>query len=326
MVLARALIVPQNGDSSVLEVREVEVRPPSPGEVQVEVAAVGVNFIDVYQRQGVYPVPTPFVSGSEGAGTVVAAGEGVQGLAAGDRVAWGEGLGAGATVVNRQAERLVPVPDGVDLDVAAAAMLQGMTAHYLVNATYAVGPGTTALVHAAAGGVGQLLVQMIKAKGGRVIATAGSEAKLAIARGLGADAAIDYTDTDDLAAEVRKANGDKGVDVAYDGVGQATFDASLASLRMRGMMVLFGASSGQVPPFAIQRLNAGGSLFLTRPTLGHYVASRMELLERGTSVLGDIASGTLKVEIGGRYPLEEAATAYDDLEARRTTGKLLLIP
>jgi len=326
MVLARALIVPQNGDSSVLEVREVEVPPPSPGEVQVEVAAVGVNFIDVYQRQGVYPVPTPFVSGSEGAGTVVAAGEGVQGLGVGDRVAWAEGLGAGATVVNRPAERLVPVPDGVELDVAAAAMLQGMTAHYLVNATYAVGPGTTALVHAAAGGVGQLLVQMIKAKGGRVIATAGSEAKLGIARGLGADAAINYTDTEDLAAEVRKANGDKGVDVAYDGVGQATFDASLASLRIRGMMVLFGASSGQVPPFAIQRLNAGGSLFLTRPTLGHYVASRMELLERGTSVLGDIASGTLRVEIGGRYPLEDAATAYDDLEARRTTGKLLLIP
>ncbi len=323
---ARALVVPQNGDSSVLEVREVEVSPPGPGEVQVEVAAVGVNFIDVYQRQGVYPIPTPFVSGSEGAGTVVAVGEDVDGVTVGDRVGWGEGVGAAATVVNRKAERVVPIPDGVDLDIAAAAMLQGMTAHYLVNSTYAVSEGTQTLVHAAAGGVGQLLVQLIKAKGGRVIATAGSEDKLAIARALGADATINYREADDLAAEVRKANGDNGVHVVYDGVGKSTFDASLASLRFRGMMVLFGAASGQVPPFEIQRLNSGGSLFLTRPTLGHYVATRAELLERGTAVLGDIASGALKVEIGGRYPLEDAAAAYDDLEARRTTGKLLLIP
>ena len=323
---ARALVVPHTGDSSVLEVRDVEVAPPGDGEVQVEVAAVGVNFIDVYQRQGVYPLSTPFVSCSEGAGTVTAIGAGVTDVAVGDRVAWGSGLGAGGSVVNRAADSLVPVPDGVELDVAAAAMLQGMTAHYLVNATYAVVPGTAALVHAAAGGVGQLLVQMVKAKGGRVVATAGSPDKLEIARRLGADAVINYRDADDLAGEVREANGGNGVDVAYDGVGKATFDASLSSLRPRGMLVLFGGASGQVPPFDIQRLNREGSLFLTRPTLGHYVATREELLERGTSVLGDIAAGSLKVDVGGRSPLERAAAAYDDLEGRRTTGKLLLIP
>lgn len=266
------------------------------------------------------------MSCSEGAGTVRAVGPEVTELAVGDRVAWGQGLGAAAQVVNRDVESLVPVPEGVELDVAAAAMLQGMTAHYLVNSTYAVGPGTVALVHAAAGGVGQLLVQLVKAKGGRVIATAGSAAKLDIATALGADATINYAETDDLAAQVRKANGDKGVDVVYDGVGRSTFDASLASLRPRGLMVLFGGASGQVPPFDLQRLNTGGSLFVTRPTLASYVATRAELLERGTSVLGDIAAGRLAIDVGGRYPLAEAARAYDDLEARRTTGKLLLVP
>jgi NADPH:quinone reductase len=247
-------------------------------------------------------------------------------FAVGDRVAWAQGLGAAATRVNRGVETLVPVPDALDLDVAAAAMLQGMTAHYLVNSTHAVRPGTVALVHAAAGGVGQLLVQMVTAKGGEVIATAGSAEKLEIARHLGARATVDYHRSTDLAAEVREANGGRGVDVVYDGVGKATFDASLASLRPRGMMVLFGGASGQVPPFDVQRLNAGGSLFLTRPTLGHYLSSREELLERGLSVLGDLASGALTLEIGGRFALENAARAYDDLEARRTTGKLLLIP
>jgi NADPH2:quinone reductase len=328
---ARALLVPRPGDSSVLEVQQVEVADPGPGEVAVEVAAVGVNFIDVYQRQGVYPMQTPFISCSEGAGTVVAVGAGVGGpdaggFAIGDRVAWGQGLGAAASRVNRPVETLVPVPTGLDLEVAAAAMLQGMTAHYLVNSTYAVQPGTVALVHAAAGGVGQLLVQLVTAKGGEVIATAGSADKLEIARRLGARATIDYHRSTDLAAEVREANGGRGVDVVYDGVGKATFDASLASLRPRGMMVLFGGASGQVPPFDVQRLNSGGSLFLTRPTLGNYLANRDELLERGTAVLGDLASGALTLEIGGRFPLENAAQAYDDLEARRTTGKLLLIP
>ncbi len=202
---ARALVVPRNGDSSVLEVQDTEVRPPREGEVQVAVAAVGVNFIDVYQRQGVYPLPTPVVSGSEGAGTVTAVGPGVGELAVGDRVAWGQGLGAAAEVVNRDVASLVPVPDGVDLDVAAAAMLQGMTAHYLVNSTYAVGEGTVALVHAAAGGVGQLLVQMVKTKGGHVVATAGSADKLAIAKALGADHLINYSNVDDL--EGRRTTG-----------------------------------------------------------------------------------------------------------------------
>jgi NADPH2:quinone reductase len=319
-------MVPRNGDSSVLEVQDVEVPAPGPGEAQVEVAAVGVNFIDVYQREGVYTIPTPFLSCSEGAGTVTALGPGVDGLAVGDRVAWGQGLGSAATMVNRAVDGLVPVPDGLDLDVAAAAMLQGMTAHYLVTSTYAVAPGTVALVHAAAGGVGQLLVQMITARGGRVVATAGSAEKLEIAQRLGAAALIDYSQAGDLAAAVLEANGGSGVDVVYDGVGKATFDASLASLRPRGLMVLFGAASGQVPPFDIQRLNSGGSLFLTRPTLGHYVATRDELLERAGSVLGELAEGRLHLEIGGRYPLGEAARAYDDLEGRRTTGKLLLIP
>ena len=322
----RALLVPRLGDSSVLEVTEWAVPPPGPGEAQVEVSAVGVNFIDVYQREGVYKVPLPFVSCSEGAGTVLAVGPDVREVAVGDRVAWGQGLGSAGQVVNRRAADLVPVPEAVDLEVAAAAMLQGMTAHYLVNSTYAVQPGTVALVHAAAGGVGQLLVQMVTAKGGRVIATAGSPEKLEIARSLGADSLINYREAEDLAAEVRRANGDKGVDVVYDGVGRSTFEASLASLRPRGMMVLFGAASGQVPPFDPQRLNPAGSLFLTRPSLGHHVATRAELVERGTSVLDDIAAGRLHVEIGGRYPLTDAAAAYDDLEARRTTGKLILIP
>lgn len=326
MPTTRALVVPRTGDSSVYEVRELDVAPPGAGEVQVEVAAVGVNFIDVYQREGVYPMETPFVSCSEGSGTVTAVGEGVGDVAVGDRVAWAEGLGSAAGTVNRRAEWLVPVPDGVELDVAAAAMLQGMTAHYLVNSTYAVRPGDVALVHAAAGGVGQLLVQMVTAKGGQVVATAGSPEKLEIARGLGAKAAINYRESGDLAAEVRKANDGKGVDVAYDGVGKSTFDASLGSLRPRGMLVLFGGASGQVPPFDLQRLNRGGSLFVTRPTLAHYTATREEVLERGQSVLGDIAAGRLKVEVGGRYPLQDAARAYDDLEGRRTTGKLLLLP
>jgi NADPH:quinone reductase len=321
-----ALVVTATGGPDVLAVEDRVAGTPGPDELLVEVAAAGVNFIDVYQREGVYPITTPFVSCSEGAGTVTAVSPEVTDFSAGDRVAWGQGLGSAGTVVNRSTGDLVPVPDGLDLDVAAAAMLQGMTAHYLVNSTYAVGPGTVALVHAAAGGVGQLLVQMVTAKGGRVIATAGSPDKLEIARGLGATAVIDYSQSDDLAAAVREANGGSGVDVAYDGVGKATFDASLASLRPRGMMVLFGAASGQVPPFDIQRLNQGGSLFLTRPTLGHYIATREELLERAGSVLGDLAAGRLHLEIGGRYPISDAARAYDDLEARRTTGKLLLVP
>lgn len=326
MTTTRALTVPRHGDASVLEVREQDLTDPGPGEVQVELAAVGVNFIDVYQREGIYPVPTPFVLGSEGAGTVAAVGDGVADVAVGDRVAWGQRLGTGASVVNLPAELAVPVPAGVELEVAAASMLQGMTAHYLVTSTYAVQPGDVALVHAAAGGVGQLLVQMVTARGGRVVGTAGSPEKVAKARALGAETVIDYTEVDDLAAAVKEANGGQGVDVVYDGVGRSTFDASLSSLRPRGMMVLFGAASGPVPALDPQRLNQGGSLFLTRPSLGHYIATREELVERSGAVLQGVADGSLKIEIGGRFPLDRAAAAYDALESRRTTGKLLLVP
>ena len=325
MTQATSVIVTAPGDRSVLEVRTTEVSDPAEGEVQIEVAASGVNFIDVYKRQGVYPVPTPFVLGEEGAGTVTGVGPGVSDVAVGDRVAWCQSSGSESTVVNKPTSAVVPVPEGLDLEVAAAAMLQGLTAHYLVNSTYAVKPGDVALVHAAAGGVGQLLVQMVTAKGATVVATAGTDEKCRIASGLGAQHVVNYSEADDLAAEVRAAAG-RGVDVVYDGVGRSTFDASLASLRPRGMMVLFGGASGQVPPFDIQRLNSGGSLFLTRPTLAHYVADRAEYAWRADEVLRSIASGSLKVEIGGRYPLREAAAAYEALEGRRTTGKLILVP
>ncbi|HET7397093.1 MAG TPA: quinone oxidoreductase [Intrasporangium sp.] len=325
MTTATSVVVTRPGDRDVLETRSAELGPPAPGEVQVEVAAAGVNFIDVYQRQGVYPIPTPFVLGQEGAGTVVAVGPDVDGYAAGDRVAWCQSLGSEATVVNKPGSALVRVPDGLDLEVAAAAMLQGLTAHYLVTSTYAVKQGDVALVHAAAGGVGQLLVQMVTARGGSVVATAGSDEKCEIARSLGATAAINYSEVPDLAAAVRAAAG-RGVDVAYDGVGRSTFEASLASLRPRGLMVLFGGASGQVPPFDIQRLNQLGSLFLTRPSIGAYIATREEYEWRASEVLGALADGSLHLEIGGRYPLTEAAAAYEALEGRRTTGKLILVP
>ena len=325
---ARSLVVPRAGGSDVLTVAEREVAPPGPGEVRVQVAAAGVNFIEIYQRSGVYPVPTPFVLGAEGAGTVESVGPGVD-LAPGDRVAWTQGPGSAAAYVTLAADRVVPVPDGVDLDVAAAVMLQGITAHYLVTSTYPVQEGDSVLAHAVAGGVGQLLVQMVKARGATLIGTAGSPEKVAIGRELGADDVIDYSalsDMGELPGLVRQRTGGRGVDVVYDGVGKSTFDASLASLRPRGMLVLFGGASGQVPPFDLQRLNTGGSLYVTRPTMGSYLATRDELVWRASEVLGAVADGSLRVSIGGRYPLEQAALAYDALAARRTTGKLLLVP
>jgi NADPH2:quinone reductase len=322
---ARALLVTRNGGPEVLEVRPREVPEPGPGELVVDVAASGVNFIDVYRRQGVYPAPTPFVLGGEGAGPVRAVGAQVDGFEVGDVVASASAQGSHASVAVFPAAQTVKVPSGLDPELAAAAMLQGMTAHYLVNSTYAVQPGDWTLVHAAAGGVGQLLVQMIKAKDARVVATVGSADKEQIARSRGADAVLRYDEVDDLAAAVRDAS-EGGVHVAYDGVGKATFEASLASLRVRGMMALFGGASGQVPPFDLQRLNSGGSLFVTRPTLGHYVRDRDELAWRAGDVLGGLADGSLEIEIGGRYALEDAPRAYEELEGRRTTGKLLLIP
>ncbi|HEU4676039.1 MAG TPA: quinone oxidoreductase [Motilibacteraceae bacterium] len=323
MTSVRAVLVESNGGPEVLAVRDVEAPTPGTGQLLVQVAAAGVNYMDTYQREGVYQVPTPFVLGSEGAGRVLAVGEGVQDVAVGDRVAWSQAQGSYAEQVLVPAEKAVPVPDGVGDDVAAAVLLQGLTAHYLVTSTYAMSEGDPVLVHAAAGGVGLLLVQLAKARGARVLATVGSEEKAVLAREAGADEVLGY---DGFAGRVRELTGGQGVAVVYDGVGRDTFDGSLAALRRRGLLVLFGAASGQVPPLELQRLNTGGSLFVTRPTLGDYVATREELLWRAGELFGAVASGQLDVRIGGRYPLAEAARAHRDLEGRRTTGKLLLTP
>lgn len=322
----RAVVIEKTGGPEVLQVKEVDAPQPGPGQVLVDVAAAGVNFIDAYQRTGIYPMDLPFVAGSEGAGTVSAVGPEVSDLAVGDRVAWAMVNGAGyAEQVVVPAERAVAVPDGVDLETAAAAMLQGMTAQYLCESTHPAHAGETALVHAAAGGVGLLLTQMLAAKGVRVIGTTSTEEKAALAREAGAAEVIRYTEAD-IVAEVRRITDGRGVDVVYDGVGRSTFDAGLDCLVPRGIMVLFGASSGPVPPLDPQVLNRKGSLFLTRPTLGHYIATREELVERADAVLGQVAAGKLDVRIGGRYALDEAGRAHEDLEGRRTTGKLLLVP
>jgi NADPH:quinone reductase len=321
----RAVVVRTSGGPDVLEVQTPPVPHPGPAQLLVEVAASGVNFIDVYRREGVYPTPTPFVLGSECAGRVLAVGADVTGFAPGDVVATAAGSGTHATATLIDAAQAVPVPAAVSPEQAAAAMLQGMTAHYLVNSTYQLKAGDEVLVHAAAGGAGHLIVQLAKAKGAHVIGTVGSAEKEKAAHAAGADVVIRYDEVSDLADQVRAAS-DGGVHVVYDGVGQATFDASLASLRRRGMLVLFGAASGQVPPLDIQRLNSGGSLFLTRPTLAHYTATRDELLWRAAEVLNAIGDETVHVTIGGRYPLERVADAYRDLESRKTIGKLLIVP
>jgi NADPH2:quinone reductase len=321
----RAVIVNTTGGPEVLQVEELPTPEPGPDEVRVDVAACGVNFVDIYHRTGQYPSTTPFAIGSEGAGTVSAVGAEVAGIAIGETVAWAQQPGAGyAEQVVVPAERVVRVPDGVDAERAAAVMLQGMTAHYLCESTYPVQAGQDVLVYPAAGGVGLLLIQMIHAKGGRVIGATSTAEKAELARAAGAAEAIRYDD--DIADEVRRFTDGRGVDVAYDGVGRATFDATLDSLRPRGMLVLFGASSGQVPPFDPQVLNQRGSLYMTRPSLGAYLASRAELLERATAVLTAVASGRLQVRIWGRYGLEDAAQAHIDLESRATTGKLILVP
>jgi NADPH:quinone reductase len=321
----RALVVTEHGGPEVLQVQRRPRPEPGAGEVVIDVAAAGVNFTEIYQREGVYPIPTPFVLGSECAGTVAALGSGVTGLAVGDLVATADASAAMAEAAVAEAAKVIRVPSEVPAEMAAAVMLQGMTAHYLVNSTYRVEDGDHVLVHAAAGGVGQLLVQLCVAKGAHVVATAGTAQKAAIARDLGAEEVIRYDDVDDLGAAVRAASSG-GVHVAYDGVGRATFDASMAALRVRGTLVLFGAASGPVPPFDPQRLNAGGSLFLTRPTLKHFTATREELEWRAGTILDAVAAGTLRVTIGGRYPLADAAQAYTDLNGRETTGKVLIVP
>jgi NADPH:quinone reductase len=322
----RAIVIDKQGGPEVLSLAERPDPEAAPGQVIVKVAAAGVNFIDIYQRTGVYPVPVPFVPGGEGAGTVVAVGPGVGGLSAGDVVAWAGSGGTYAELAAVPASVALRVPGGIDAKVAAAATLQGLTAHYLCRSTFSVSAGTVAGVHAAAGGVGLLLTQMIKRLGGTVVATTSGGPdgqKAALARGAGADHVVGY---DEFAATARAVTGGRGVDVVYDGVGAATFDDSLKALRPRGMMVLFGASSGQVPPVDPQRLNSGGSLFLTRPTLGNYMADADELAWRAGELFGWIATGELDVRIGGEYPLADAARAQEDLAGRRTTGKLILVP
>jgi NADPH2:quinone reductase len=322
----RAVQITENGGPEVLQSAELPDPGSGPGELLVEVTAAGVNYIDTYQRQGIYKLELPIVLGMEGAGRVRAVGEGVTEFAPGDRVAWADTQGSYAELVAVPAQKAVAVPDEVPDDVAVGALLQGMTAHFLVNDTYHLQRGEDALVHAAAGGVGLLLTQLAAARGARVIATVSTAEKEELARAAGAAEVIRYTEVDDLAAEVRRLTDGAGVAVAYDGVGRTTFDASLASLRLRGMLVLFGASSGPVPPVDPQRLNAAGSTYLTRPKLFDYVHTREELTARAAAVYAAVAEGTLDVRIGQRYPLADARTAHDDLQGRRTTGKLLLLP
>jgi len=323
--MSQAIVVQKHGGSEVLRLEEHDPGEPGPGSVRVRVSAIGVNFIDVYMRTGLYPRPTPFVVGLEGAGVVEATGPATEDLAQGDRVAWSAVPGSYAEVLIAPAERLVSVPEGISDEVAAAAMLQGMTAHYLVDGVRETSPGDTALVHAAAGGVGLLLIQLLKAAQVRVMGTCSTAAKEVLARRAGADEVVRYTERDFASAAREWTNG-RGVDVVYDSVGKTTFEASMKSLRPRGLLCLYGQSSGVVPPFDLNRLNAMGSLFVTRPSLAHYTADRAELEERAGAVLGAIAANDLEVRIGAKFPLERAGEAHDALEGRHTTGKVLLLP
>ena len=322
----RAIRVEQTGGPEVMKYLDVDDPTPGEDELLVEVAAAGVNYIDTYHRSGQYPQQTPFGLGVEGTGPVRAVSDGASGFSVGDRVAWFDVSGSYAELVVVPAARAVRVPDEISDEQAVGALLQGMTAHFLVTTTFPVARGDVVLVHAAAGGVGLLLTQLAIERGGQVIGTVSTEEKARLARDAGATEVIRYDQVDDLAAEVRSLTGGAGVAVVYDGVGKTTFDASLASLRRRGMLVLYGASSGPVPPFDPQRLNSGGSLYLTRPSLFHYAATRKELDYHSGEVYAAVADGTLDVRIGQRYPLADAARAHEDLQARRTTGKLLLIP
>ncbi len=308
-----------------MELVELPVPQPKPNEAVVKLAASGVNFIDVYFREGRYKAPLPFVLGQEGAGVVTAVGAEAKQVKLGDLVAWTGLLGSYAEYAAVPAERLVPIPHSVSEQQAAAAMLQGMTAHYLSHDTYPLKKGETALIHAAAGGVGLLLVQMAHNIGARVIATVSTEEKAKLARGAGADEVILYTQAD-FEAETKRLTGGKGVDVVYDSVGKTTFEKGLTVLRPRGTMVLFGGSSGAVPPFDLVALSQKGSLYVTRPTLAHYTATREELVARSSAVFSMITAGKLKLRIEHVYPLAEAQRAHRDLEGRKTTGKLLLIP
>jgi NADPH:quinone reductase len=322
----KAIRVNENGGPEVLSYEDVEILEPGPGQARVRLAASGVNFIDTYQRTGTYPMDLPFTLGQEGAGEIEAVGEGVEEVSPGDYVAFANVMGAYAEYIVAPAERLVPFNVTlVEARLAAAVMLQGMTAHYLTHSTFPLEEGQTALVHAAAGGVGLLLCQLAKMRGATVIGTVGTEEKAELAKGVGADEVIIYTEQDFVEATERITNGE-GVDVVYDSVGKDTFDDSLDVLRPRGYMVLFGASSGPVPPLDPQILNQKGGLFLTRPALAHYTATREELLWRAQSLFSWIGQNNLDVRIGGTYELPDAEQAHRDLEGRKTTGKLILLP
>lgn len=320
----RAIVIEENGGPEVLRLTETADPVPGPGEVLVDVEARGVNFIDIYQRSGLYAIPLPYVPGMEAAGVVAAVGDGVTDLSVGQRVGWATAPGAYADRAVIKASLAVPVPEPVSAEQAAALLLQGMTAHYLTRSVYPVAEGDTVLVHAAAGGTGLLITQLAKERGARVIGTVSTEEKERIAREAGADDIIRYTETP-VAEAVRDLTGGRGVAVVYDGVGRDTFDASLASLRPRGLLALFGQASGVVAPVDPQRLNSAGSVYLTRPSLAYFVADREELLGRARDLFDLVGAGRLDVRVGGRYPLADAGRAQSDLAARKTTGKLLLV-
>ena len=321
----KAVRVHQNGGPEVLRYEEIPVPEPGAGEARVKIEAAGLNYIDIYQRTGLYPIKTPFTLGMEGTGIVDAVGADVVEVKKGDRVAYSMHLGSYAEYAVVPAWKLVPLPRHIDSRSAAAVMLQGMTAHYLTRSTYPLKKGETALVHAAAGGVGLLLIQVAKQTGATVFGTVSTEEKAKLAREAGADEVILYTQTDFL-TEVKRLTNSAGVHVVYDSVGKDTFEKSLDCLRPRGYLVLFGNSSGPVPLFDLSKLAAKGSLFVTRPTLLHYASNREELLKRANDLFGWIESGKLKLRIDKTFPLSEAAEAHRQLEGRKTTGKVLLIP
>jgi NADPH2:quinone reductase len=321
----KAIRIHHPGGPEALTYEDIPIPEPKAGEARVKIETIGLNYIDVYQRTGLYPIPTPFTLGMEGAGVVDAIGDDVTEVKKGDRVAYAMILGSYAEYAIVPAARLVPVPAGVEAKTAAGLMLQGMTAHYLTHSTYTLRPGDIALVHAAAGGVGLLLIQIAKMLGARVIGTVSTEAKAQLAKQAGAEDVILYTQTDFL-AEVKKLTGGAGVHVVYDSVGATTFDKSLDCLRPRGYLALFGQSSGPVPPFDPGKLAAKGSLFLTRPTLAHYALDRAELLKRAGDLFNWIASDKLTLRIDKTFPLSDVAEAHRQLEARKTTGKVVLIP
>ena len=323
--MMQAIQITQTGGADVLQLRELPTPTPGSGEVLVRIEACGVNFIDIYLREGRYPSPLPFIPGQEAAGVVAALGPGVSDFKVGDSIAWCGIPGTYAQFAVAPVARLIAIPDGVTTRQAAAAMLQGMTAHYLAHSTYAIQRGDSVLIHAGAGGVGLLLIQMAKSLGARVFATVSTEEKAELAQAAGADETILYT-KDDFTTKVRELTNGAGVPVVYDSVGKTTFDGSLACLRPRGILVLYGGASGAVPPFDPIQLSTRGSLYLTRPTLKEYITTRQELVQRAGDVLRWVAEGTLKLRLEHNYPLADAAQAHRDLEGRKTTGKLLLIP